>query len=288
MLIDPFAAVSTIAHPAKPVAPATQAPVGANAPKAARDSFHATATSGGMAIDKKRRAEAITSVFENATPELQYGYAEALGDGRGITAGRAGFTSGTSDMLDVVERYTKQVPRNALAKYLPRLRAIDKLETGRDTTKGLKGLEAAWAQCAKDPKFRAVQDAVVDEQYYMPAMRQADKLGLRTPLAKAVIYDTIIQHGGGDDPDGLPALIAKTNKAMHGSPAQGVNEQAWVKKFLAVRYADLKHSVDPSTREEWAQSATRATALAELAKAGNWQLNGPLTLHVYDGSFTVQ
>jgi hypothetical protein len=35
----------------------------------------------------------ITSTFENSTLELQYDYVENIGDGRGITAGRAGFTS---------------------------------------------------------------------------------------------------------------------------------------------------------------------------------------------------
>ena len=35
--------------------------------------------------------------------------------GRGVTAGRAGFTSATADLLDVVERYTARVPGNPLA-----------------------------------------------------------------------------------------------------------------------------------------------------------------------------
>src|SRR5688572_10409507 len=48
----------------------------------------------GLTRVQKRRAEAITSILENDTPKLQYAYAEALDDGRGITPGRAGFTTG--------------------------------------------------------------------------------------------------------------------------------------------------------------------------------------------------
>ncbi len=52
-------------------------------------------------------ADQFVSIFENGTSEIQYGSAEDIGDGRGITAGRAGFTSATGDMLIVIEKYTK-------------------------------------------------------------------------------------------------------------------------------------------------------------------------------------
>ena len=53
------------------------------------------------------------------------GYAAELGDGRGVTFGRAGFTSGTSDGLLVVRRYADVAPaNNTLARYLPVLRRL--------------------------------------------------------------------------------------------------------------------------------------------------------------------
>ena len=42
--------------------------------------------------------DSITSCFENSTKTIQYGYVEALNDGRGYTAGKAGFTTGTGDL----------------------------------------------------------------------------------------------------------------------------------------------------------------------------------------------
>src|ERR671927_1439694 len=60
--------------------------------------------------ERKHRAAQITSTFENSTLELQYDYVENVGDGRGVTAGRAGFTSATGDLLLVVRRYTEAKP----------------------------------------------------------------------------------------------------------------------------------------------------------------------------------
>src|SRR5687767_7600966 len=62
--------------------------------------------------ERKTHAAQITSTFENATVKLQYDYAENIGDGRGITAGRAGFTSATGDLLLLVRRYTEMKPDN--------------------------------------------------------------------------------------------------------------------------------------------------------------------------------
>jgi chitosanase len=244
-------------------------------------SLQATQLGTGLTPVQKRRAEALTSVFENGTPTLQYAYTEKLGDGRGITAGRAGFTSGTGDLLEVVERYAKQVPATPLAKYLPRLRVLAQKESG-DTT-GLEGLEKAWATAAKDPKFRAAQDAVVDKEYFGPAMKHADDLGLKTPLARAQLYDAIIQHGDGDDPDGLGALISRANKEAGGSPKQGVPETRWLGAFLKVRRADLAHTSDPATRKEWAQSVSRVDVFSDLLAAKNLALTGPI--HITRGDF---
>ena len=50
-----------------------------------------------LTSDQKRRAEELTSIFENDTIELQYAYTEDLHDGRGITSGRVGFTTRDGD-----------------------------------------------------------------------------------------------------------------------------------------------------------------------------------------------
>ena len=228
----------------------------------------------GLDADQKRRAEQLISIFENDTIVLQYGYIEALGDGRGYTAGRAGFTTGTGDLLIVVERYSARVPGNALSPYLPRLREL--AQNNSSSISGLTGMPQAWQNAASASIFREVQDEVVDEMYYRPAINQATGVGLQNALSKAILYDTIIQHGEGDDPDGLPALIQETTTQLGGSPATGVNERVWVAKFLAVRRAHLLNAFDPSTREEWAESVCRVDVLEAIVTSGNWNLSGPI------------
>jgi len=262
----------------------------ADAPSESADAISAGAGAsaahpGWLAGDTKRRAEQLTSLFENSTTEIQYAYVEDIGDGRGFTAGRAGFTTATGDALEVIELYTMRVPSNPLAKYLPRLRVLAKSESG--SVVGLDGFAAAWTSAANDPAFRKAQDDVEDRLYFVPAMKRADDLHLTTALARAEVYDAIIQHGEGDDPDGLPALLAKTAKNVAGTPATGVDEKKWLDAFFTVRRADLAHASDASTREAWAESVSRVDALRAIAKAGNYDLHGPIVVDSGDVSGTV-
>lgn len=238
-----------------------------------------------LTSDQKRRAEALTSLFENSTQQLQYAFAEALGDGRGITAGRAGFTTATGDVLLVVQLYTDRSPDNPLAAYLSELKRL--ADAGSDDISGLDGFIDAWVQAAQDPAFRTAQDDVVDELYYRPAMQHADDLGLQTALARAALYDAIIQHGDGNDPDGLPALIQRASDAVGGNPAQGVDEKVWLLAFLKVRRADLAQAYDPATRDVWAQSVGRVDVFSQIAASGNYDLHGPIVINTPDYEETV-
>ena len=248
-------------------------------------SANASQHPGWLAGDTKRRAEALTSLFENSTTEIQYAYVEDIHDGRGFTAGRAGFTTATGDALEVIELYTMRVPQNPLAKYLPRLRVLAKVESG--SVVGLDGFAAAWTSAARDSAFRTAQDDVEDRLYFIPAMKRADTLHLATPLARAELYDAIIQHGEGDDPDGLPALLARTAKSVSGTPATGVDEKKWLDAFFTVRRADLAHASDASTRAAWAESVSRVDAVRAIATTGNYDLHGPIVVHSGDVDGTI-
>ncbi|WP_353406506.1 chitosanase [Bacillus velezensis] len=241
----------------------------------------------GLNKDQKRRAEQLTSIFENGKTEIQYGYVEALDDGRGYTCGRAGFTTATGDALEVVEVYTKAVPNNKLKKYLPELRRLAKDES--DDISNLKGFASAWRSLGNDKAFRAAQDKVNDSLYYQPAMERSENAGLKTALAKAVMYDTVIQHGDGDDPDSFYALIKRTNKKMGGSPKDGTDEKKWLNKFLDVRYDDLMNPSDEDTQDEWRESVARVDVFRDIVKEKNYNLNGPIHVRSSEyGNFTIQ
>ena len=228
----------------------------------------------GFTHAKRVRVDKLISEFENSTPVIQYCYSEALDDGRGYTVGRAGFTSATGDLLEVAEAYTRVVPDNPLAGYLPRLRELAENEDG--SLEGLEGLPEAWAEACKDPRQRRIQDQIVDREYYKPAVRHWRKLGLRRPLSLAAIYDADIQHGDGPDPDGVPAMLRRATKRAHGTPKTGVTEKRFLREFIRERRATLAHAHDPDTRAAWAEVVERADVWLYLWKTRQWRLASPI------------
>jgi len=243
-------------------------------------------TSATLTPTQKLLAEKLISLFENGVTTIQYGYAENLHDGRGFTCGRAGFTTGTGDAYEVVKRYTNRVPTNKLAPYLPELKRLNSARNHADVSR-LTGFDKAWKSLGKDTTFRAVQDEVVDDWYYRPSASYASTAGLQLPLSMAVLYDTIIQHGGGNDPDSLSALIKRTNTAVGGSPQQGIDEKKWLSKFLDVRREDLKNPSNHSTQQEWAQSVGRVDVFKSIAASNNYALNAPIVIDTSEYHETI-
>jgi chitosanase len=229
--------------------------------------------------ERKHRAAQITSTFENSTLELQYDYVENIGDGRGITAGRAGFTSATGDLLLVVRRYSEAKPDNVLAPYISALQAVN----GTDSTKGLGGFADAWAVAAEDPDFRKVQDELVDELYFDPAMMMAADRGIETPLGQMIIWDTMIQHGAGGN-HGTRAIIKETQED---AGAVGQDESAWLDTFLDTRLRHLLRMYRATTENADVSSESRVDALRSLLRGGNLALEPPLTWEVYGDRFEL-
>jgi chitosanase len=245
----------------------------------------AAADAAGLTHGQRTRVDKLISQFENSTSKLQYCYIKALDDGRGYTAGRAGFTSATGDLLEVAELYTRAVPGNPLEPLLPRLREL--AANGDGSLDGLEELPQAWADTCTDKRQRRIQDKVVDREYYKPAVREWSKLKLRRPLSLAAIYDAEIQHGGGADPDGVPAMLKRAVKRAHGKPKK-VGEAKFLRAFIQVRRATLAHAHDPSTRAAWAQTVHRADAWRYLLNTGQWQLRSPIRVHSPDYDLTIR
>jgi chitosanase len=230
--------------------------------------------------ERKARAAQLTSTFENATLELQYNYAENIGDGRGITAGRAGFTSATGDLLLLVRRYTEMTPDNPLASYIPALEAVE----GTDSEAGLDGFADAWAAAAADPDQRRLQDDLVDELYFTPAMTLADEAGIATPLGQAIMWDTMIQHGAGGE-NGTRVIIEETHDNVG---ALDGDEAGWLDAFLDARLHHLGHAYENTTEDADASSQSRIDALRSLLADGNLALQAPLTWEVYGSTYTLR
>jgi chitosanase len=267
---DPSAAATTSA-------PAVPSSTG---PPPVRDARLAVA--GELDPDQRRIADQLVSVFENDNPAIQYDYVEDLGDGRGITAGRAGFCSGCGDMLEVVRRYAEVAPDSDLAGYVSELKAA---ADGDDAD--LDGLDAAWRRAAADARFRAIQDAVVEQFYFGPAAALAAGNGLRTALGVAVLYDTAVQHGTGSDHDSVRGIVDRTNEAMNGSPAAGVDEVAWLGTFLGQRRKVLENPSSAATAKAWGESTGRVDALEALLRQGELALVAPLVVSPWGTARTL-
>ncbi len=225
----------------------------------------------------------IVSTFENSTTDIQYAFIANINDGRGYTAGRAGFTSATGDMLQVVLAYSVLVPGNVLAKYIPALQKVN----GTASVVGLNGIVLAWQTAAKDPQFIAVQDSVNNSLYRQPARQLAESLSATLPLTKLALYEAGIQHGYGAYYDSVNQIVERASVAAGGNPGNGVDETKWLQAFLTERRKDLLNPGDKTAAALLALSVSRADAMLSIYAKGNFNLDKTITYTVYGASFTI-
>ncbi|MFK4102367.1 chitosanase [Streptomyces sp. NPDC019531] len=227
---------------------------------------------------KKDLAQQLVASAENSTLNWRsaYAYIEDIGDGQGYTAGLIGFCTGTHDLLTLVERYTKALPDNALATYIPALREVD----GTDSHEGLDpGFTAAWKKEAARPAFQKAQDAERDRVYFDPAVRLAKLDGLGA-LGQFVYYDAMVFHGPGTD---ATSFYGMRERALHkaDSPTEGGSEKAYLDAFLDIRRAAMK------TRDADIDTSRVDTAQRRFLNEGNLDLRTPLEWQVYGETFKV-
>ncbi|KAJ2396498.1 hypothetical protein GGI05_001087 [Coemansia sp. RSA 2603] len=213
----------------------------------------------------------ITNIYENGDTDFHYDYCENLGDGRGFTAGIAGFCSGTGDGWDVIQEYHRLTGGNDdfssmdsnLQKYA---------DSSSDSTSGIENYCKVWENLGKnDANFRKAQDTIRDKLYVAPAADYANQLGLKFSITQGQLYDTGIEHGTGTDADGLGSLIKNTNAKFTADDTTDnsgstltinghqVDEITWLKKFLEVRTEDLKNPKEKDNQggNYWAQTTYR-------------------------------
>ncbi|KAJ2796669.1 hypothetical protein H4R21_004621 [Coemansia helicoidea] len=235
----------------------------------------------------------ITNVYENSDVKFHYDYCENIKDGRGFTAGIAGFCTGTADAWEVIQEYHKLT--GGKDAFSPMDRALAKLaKSGSASTSSIKSYCKVWSKLGlTDPRFRRAQDTIRDRLYFVPSQKTADKLGLQLHVSRSFLYDTGIQHGTGDDRDGLDALIARTNKAFT-APAAGnssstlaingkkVDEVVWLKKFIKVRQDDLKNPREAYNRagNAWAHTVYRIKSYAYIVSKQQYMFSK--TVHILD------
>ncbi|MEU9184187.1 chitosanase [Streptomyces sp. NPDC048484] len=227
---------------------------------------------------KKEIAMKLVSSAENSSLDwkAQYKYIEDIRDGRGYTAGIIGFCSGTHDMLDLVELYTRRKPGNALAAYLPALRRVD----GTDSHQGLDpGYPDAWRRAAQDQAFKQAQNDERDRVYFNPAVQRGKADGIGT-LGQFAYYDAIVMHGDGDDGTSFGGIRRRALDRAK-PPARGGDEVTYLNAFLDARVWAMK-------QEEAHEDTSRVdTAQRVFLRNRNMNLDPPLDWKVYGDSFHI-
>lgn len=220
----------------------------------------------------------LVSSAENSSLDYedQYAYIEDIGDGRGYTAGIIGFTTGTGDLIEVVEKYVKLHPEdNCLERYLPALEHA----IGSDIHEGLgTAFEEDWKRAANDPEMIAAQEALLDEMYLNPAVSCAKEDGL-SPLGQYIYYDAIVVHGPGEDGDSFGG-IRKEALRLSKAPAQGGEEKEYLSAFLDARTVVMR-------KEEAHSDLSRIDTQRAFLEEENYSLSLPLRWSMYGDEFEL-
>ncbi|KAJ2551431.1 hypothetical protein EV175_003694 [Coemansia sp. RSA 1933] len=243
----------------------------------------------------------ITGIYENGDTDVHYDYCENLDDGRGFTAGIAGFCSGTGDGWDVIQEYKKLTGSygkfESMATYLEKY-ASD----SSDSTTGITNYCKVWESLGKsDKQFQQAQDNIRDQLYFNPAQQAATELGAKFDVTKGQIFDTGIEHGTGDDADGMLTLIKNTNSAFTSDQTgdsgstlavngHKVDEIVWLKKFIEIRTNDLKHpkEADNQGGDYWAQTTYRTVSYSNIIDQKEYMWTKTVKLLDNDGKATSQ
>jgi hypothetical protein len=213
---------------------------------------------------------AITSIFESGRPEGNPA-AYQNRDAGVVSYGKHQATLASGSLAAVLDaffrRSSSQASQALKEEFGHRVHQRD--ASLRDNTRLKELLQAAAAEAA----MSEAQDEIFENNFYRPAVDQARKRGIRTPLGVAAIYDTRIQGGLGD------VLLATT--ARVGPSAGEVGEATWLTIFLEEREHWLRRVADKFDARGDRQSAEairisifRVKELLKLLEAGNLGLTG--------------
>jgi chitosanase len=242
---------------------------------------------GGSAALDKRKAQMLTSFWENDTTVFQYAFARNNNDGYGYTSGRVGFTTATGDTADVVECFDAAFTGagNLMKKYEAALLALQKKQQDTGTAQpstatfdAIGNFPADWTATASNaataPAFDKCQDDLVDAIYWAPTLPIMTKWGLSSALARASLYDAFVVHGESNVND----LASQTNgdvgngaQTPAAAPLSQAAESTWLEAFHLHRVALLNSS------GAWRGAIARGALYEQQRRDGNFDFSQNIT-----------
>ena len=227
---------------------------------AAASSEHSifSAPAGGLTPAQRIVCERVINAFETGSVEGDYSNISIFEDGpndvRQITYGRAQTTE-YGNLRELVNMYVEAsgLFSAGLREFVPRIGRVPLVDNASFKTL----LRRAGAE---DPVMRQTQDIFFDRRYFQPAMHWAEQNGFQRALSDLVIYDSFIHSGGI-----LGLLRARFTEQP---PAQGGDEQRWIRQYVDVRDNWLRNHHRPAVRA----SAYRTRDLRREIARDNWDL----------------
>jgi chitosanase len=239
----------------------------------------------------------MTSTAENSTLDwtTAYGYIEDIGDNRGYTAGLVGFTSGTGDMLQLVQLYAAEKPaNNTLAPYIPQLQECAAIGFGTGASAaassklGTPYINAWKAAASGDPIFRKVQRDYRKSMYWDDALVQALADGMG-PLGLAIYYDVLVNHGVGTDSESFGGILSYV-RANNTKPSSGGSMTTWLLAVINRRDTILKGWGDDQSvngRVAMHKSLVNGGTVGGTTVAANPNLVAPIKFSCYGDVYTI-
>ncbi|HMT06705.1 MAG TPA: chitosanase [Pyrinomonadaceae bacterium] len=206
------------------------------------------------------KAAAIIHIFETGKPFGDYAACVVLDDGAGISYGISQFTHRSGSLCAVVERYIKLGGIVGSAVMLENLATL-RSTTAASITKlaGNAAMKKALKAAAVTREMKQAQHDVMTAMYLKPAMAVCERFGFTTPLALAVVYDSIV-HGS-------------FNRVARTVSVPTKNEREWITEYVRRRDAWLQ-SIPRLNKTRY-----RTTFFLSQIAISNWELRLPMNVH---------
>jgi hypothetical protein len=222
----------------------------------------------------KLKALSIVAAFETGSGFGKFSAVAVLDDGAGISYGFSQFTHRSGALAAVLERYRAIDGTVGIVVIANRMKFV------------LQRTPQAITQLAADIPFRnalraagitdEMKQAQVDvalERFLVPAELECERLGFNSPLALAVIHDSMV-HGSWKQ---LSEKVAKSSPPYEGgvaaAAADGVvlsSERRFIINYVTIRDAWL------ASIPRLAATRYRTRFFLNQIKVQNWDLNLPL------------
>jgi hypothetical protein len=215
-----------------------------------------------------RRAFAITMINETGKPR-SYTAVYPMGDDD-LYYGQCFASLKKSSLLTLLQTYCEnKSARFALQikSYLPKLQKKDPELLNDEAFKTLLTRVAG-----EDPTMVNLQDQIIEQDFLGPARKECFAISIKSLLGFSLIADTIIHNGY----NRYSRIKLSTIKALDGTPATGVNEQRWLKRFAEERIASFASNqfIAGIVKE-------RTYVYIQLMDNNKWDLTAPVRVRGY-------